>query len=268
MRSFLLLAIAVACTADTPPPAADEIVQRSLEAMAADWKQAPNYSFSERDIESKHKSAPTVKTYEVLMIDGSPYHELIAVDDKPLSPGERAEEKQKLHQEIERRQHESERERARRVSKYEKEREHDHALMLDMANAFIFQLAGSELVDGHDCWVLDATPKPGYHPPDHNAKVLSGMQGRLWIDKSQYQWARVKAQVVRPVSMYGFAKVSPGTRFLLEQGPVAGGLWLPTRFSVQVKATALGFFDEDSTDDETYSAYKPMPAESSLLASH
>ena len=266
---FLLLAIVTGCWAEAPTPSPTEIVQRSVETIEADWKQAPNYSFVERDIVSKRRSAPTVKTYEVLMIDGSQYNRLTAVDDKPLSPGEQAEEEQKLHAEIERRQHESDRERERRVSKYQKEREHDHALLLDMVSAFDFQLVGSENTNGHDCWVMDANPKAGYRPPNRDAKVLVGMRGRLWVDKSQYQWVRVKAQVFKPVSFFGFmAKVGPGTRLLLEQAPVTDSIWLPTRFNVQVRASALGFIDEDSTDDETYHSYKPMPTANALLASH
>lgn len=269
MRLLALVALAMSCLAGTQSPNAPDLIRRSVGAIEADWKQAPNYSFIERDIVSKRKSVPAVETYEVLMIDGSPYKKLIAVDDKPLPAGEQAQEEQKLHQEIERRQHESARERARRVSKYQKEREHDHALLLDMVNAFDFQVVGSEIVNGHECWVLDASPKRGYQPADRNAKVLVGMRGRLWIDKSQDQWVRVKAQVFKPVTFFGFiAKVGPGTRFLLEQEPIAENLWLPTHFSVQVKAMAFGFFDEDSTDDETYHTYKPMPTATALLASH
>jgi hypothetical protein len=52
----------------------------------------------------------------------------------------------------------------------------------------------------------------------------------------------------------------------LEQEPVADNLWLPKRFSMRVKATAFGFFDENSTDDETYREYKPMPKASAELA--
>ncbi len=92
------------------------------------------------------------------------------------------------------------------------------------------------------------------------------MKGKLWIDKSQYQWVRVEADVMRPVTMYAVAKVGPGTRFCLEQAPVAGNLWLPTHFSVSVKASALGFINEDSTDDETYRQYKPAPNLASLEA--
>jgi hypothetical protein len=51
------------------------------------WLQG--YSFEERDVESKHNAPPTVRTYEVLMIDGSPYNRMVAIDDHPLSAGDR-----------------------------------------------------------------------------------------------------------------------------------------------------------------------------------
>jgi hypothetical protein len=44
----------------------------------------------------------------------------------------------------------------------------------------------------------------------------------------------------------------------LEQEPIANNLWLPKHFSMQVNASALGFLNEDSRDDEIYLAYKPM----------
>jgi hypothetical protein len=192
---------------------------------------------------------------------------LIAVDDRPLSSGDQAEEKRKLGREIEKRQHESSREQKRRIAKYQKERRQDYAMLLDMVQVFDFQPAGEENIDGHDCWVFDATPKRGYQPKDRETKVLAGMRGRLWIDKTQNQWVRVRAEVVKPVSFLGFvAKVGPGTRFLLEQEPVADNLWLPKHFSVQVKASAFGFINENSTDDETYREYKPMPRTSAKVA--
>jgi hypothetical protein len=61
------------------------------------------------------------------------------------------------------------------------------------------------------------------------------------------------------------ARVGPGTRFLLEQEPVAGDLWLPKHFSMHVNASALGFINEDSVDDETYRDYRPMPQTSAAL---
>ncbi|HTA68490.1 MAG TPA: hypothetical protein VK776_09435 [Bryobacteraceae bacterium] len=267
MRPLLVFAIATGCaSAAGPQPDATGIIARSVQAIEADWKQAPEYSYLERDVESKHHSQPTVKTYEVLMIDGSQYNRLVAINDHPLSTEEQAEEENKLRAEVIRRGDESERERRRRIAKFLKERDQNHAMLKEMVDAFDFHPAGEATVDGHDCWVFDAEPKPGYQPKTRETKVLSGMQGKLWIDKSQFQWVRVEAEVMRPVSMYAIARVGPGTHFFLEQAPVSANLWLPTHFSVNVKASALGFINEDSLDDETYRQYKPMPNVAALEA--
>jgi len=118
------------------------------------------------------------------------------------------------------------------------------------------------------CWILDAEPRPGYEPSDHEGRVLKGMKGRLWIDKATNQWVKVHAEVVKPVTFYGFlAKVGPGTEFELEQTPVADGVWMPKVFNVSVHASALGFLSENSTDNETYRDYQPMPQASALLQS-
>ena len=267
MRPGLLLIIALACCAATSSvPDPKQIVRLSVKAIQADWAQAPGYSFEERDVESKHNARGTVKTYQVLMIDGSPYRRAVALNDRPLLAGEQAEEERKLQEEIQKREHESNRERAKRIAKYQKERRQDQAMMMAMVDAFDFQLAGEENVNGHDCWILDAHPKQGYQPRDRETKVLAGMSGRMWIDKSQYQWVRVKADVVKPVSFLGFvAKVGPGTTILLEQEPVAENLWLPKHFRMRVKASALGLFDESSSDDETYRDYKLLPKASAGL---
>ena len=268
MKRFLFLISAVSVFGATAQaPDAQAIVRRSTAAIEADWNQAPKYSYIERDVESKRGSKPIVKTYEVLMIEGSPYNRLLATDDKALSQGEQAEEEQKLRAAIEKRQHESKRERAKRIAKYEKERNQDHAMLKEMVDAFDFRLAGEENVGGHDCWVFDASPKRGYQPPNHQAKVLTGMRGKLWVDKRQEQWVKVEAEVFKPVSFYGFfAKVGPGTRFELEQEPVAGDLWLPKRFSMNVSASTFGFISQNAMDDETYRDYKPMSRIAELQA--
>jgi hypothetical protein len=255
--------------ATIPSGNVEQIVQHSEQTIAADWSHAPEYSYIERDVESKHDSRRTVKTYQVLMIDGSPYNRLIAVDDKPLPPAQKAEEMRKLQLEIQQRQQESERARQKRIGKYLRERHQDSALLKGMMSAFDFRLVGEATVDGHECWVLDAIPKAGYEPTSRETKVLKGMRGRMWVDEASGQWVKVTAEVVQPVSLFGFfAKVRPGTRFMLEQEPVTAHLWLPKHFTTQVSASALGFLNEDSVDDETYSKYEPMSQTLSQLVRH
>ena len=257
MKSLGMLGALLAVTAFGQNVA--DIISRSALAMENNWKAAPGFSYTERDVQSKKGGAPVTKTYEVALIEGSNYNRLIAINDKPLSKAQEQQEEQKMRAEIEKRKRESKSDRAKRVAKYEKERRQDHAMIAEMAKAFDFKLTGSERINGHETWVFDATPKPGYVPKSRDAKVLPGMKGKLWVDKQQYQWMKVQGEVIRPVSFYGvLAKVSPGTRFMLEQEPVNATLWLPKHLSMTVKASALGFLNQNSTDDETYKNYKPI----------
>jgi hypothetical protein len=249
----------------TPNP--QELIRKSVDAIKRDWAEAPKYSYLERDVDSK-RNGGMAKTSRLLMIDGSPYNLVTAIDDQPLSTAERATEQRKLEREIAKRTNESERDRERRVAKYDRERQRNHEMLQEMVDAFQFHLSGEAQVNGRDCWVLDAEPKPDYEPRDHEGRVLKGMKGKLWIDKATDQWVKVHAEVVKPVTFYGFlARVGPGTEFELEQEPVADGLWFPKVFNVRVKATALGFFSENSTEDDTYRDYQPMPQASALLQS-
>ena len=267
----LLLVVTAAATgmlsfAATPNP--EEIIRKSITATKSDWAAASKYSYLDRDVESKRHDPRMSKTYRVLMIDGSPYNFVTAIDDRPLSPEEKVAEQRKLQRASEKRQKESERERQKRIEKYRKDSERNHEMLQEMVDAFQFHVSGEAQVDGHACWVLDAEPKPGYEPSDHEGRVLKGMKGRLWIDKASYQWVKVHADVVKTVSFYGFlAKVGPGTEFDLEQTPVADDIWMPKVVNVRVRASALGFFNEDSEGHDTYRDYQPMPQALALLQS-
>jgi hypothetical protein len=91
------------------------------------------------------------------------------------------------------------------------------------------------------------------------AQVLTGMRGQLWIDQKTFQWVKVVAEVVHPVSIGGFlARVEPGTRFELEEAPVGDGIWLPSHFSEKSDAKVLHVFNHASQDDETYFDYQKV----------
>jgi hypothetical protein len=248
------------------PEQVQRIVARSVENTNADWSAAPRYNFTERD-DITRKGKRSFRTSRVLMIEGSPYNKLLAVNDTPLSPARAALEEHKLQQEIARRLHETAAARQRRVARYERERRQDHELMAEMVEAFTYKLDGEETVDGRRCYVLDAMPKPGYEPKNRETKVLKGMRGKMWIDEQQYQWVKVEAEVFRPVEFGLFiADVEPGTEFVLEQEPVMGNIWLPSHFLTRVRAEIL-VFSERYTDDETYSQYKQAAESGAALSS-
>jgi hypothetical protein len=242
--------------AETGQPDAQTIIERSVEANNRDWAAAPHYDYFKR----VHENGDT-KTYHVLMIRGSSYQQLVSVNGNPLPPDQQQEEKRKLEQATEERSAESESQHAQRVAKYEKERQRDHTMLSQLTKAFDFELTGVKRVDSHQVYVLRATPRPGYNPPNRDSEVLPGMRGKLWIDTQTFQWVKVEANVVHPVSIEGFlAQVEPGTRFELEYEPVADGIWLPTHFSMKSKARILFFFTRRQQDEETYYGYTKAKA--------
>jgi hypothetical protein len=250
MKQFILVvALAAASFAQLD---VHTIIARSVEANARDWKAAPDYEYVERD----RQQGGGTKTYEELMILGSRYERLVAVDGKPLSLEQQQEEKQKLDAAIAERQRESQWERAQRIARYEKDRKRDHLLMEQLTKAFDFKLMGEQRSGAYEVYVLKATPRLGYVPPNNETKVLTGMEGKLWIDKKTFQWVKVEATVIHPVSIEGFlAQVEPGTRFELEKMPVTDNIWLPKHFAMKSQARVLFFFTRRSQADETYYGY-------------
>ncbi len=236
-------------------PDVNDIVQRSVANNNANWKAAPRYSFQEHDVVLKGGSRSS-RTFEVTMLDGSPYEKTIAVNGVPLGSAALKREDEKLHRELQRRQSESANARRKRISDYQKGRRQDHALMTEMIRAFHFKLGGREVLNGRQCFRVEASPRPDYIPSSRDTKVLSGMRGTLWIDADQYQWVKVIASVFRPVAFGLFiAHVEPGTEFELEEAPVDGTVWLPVHFKVSVNATIL-FWSKHSVDDDTYTNYQ------------
>ena len=71
---------------------------------------------------------------------------------------------------------------------------------------FDFRLLGLQKLGPYGVSVLEATPWVGYKAPYRymEAQVLTRMQGKLWIDKNTFQWAKVEAKVIHAVSIEGF----------------------------------------------------------------
>jgi hypothetical protein len=258
VTAVLLLRCLPAWGADVSNAGADVagIVQRSAQANDRDWAAAPGFSYRECD-----KTEHGTRTYQVLMVAGSPYRKLIAINGEPLDPALRTHEEHELTRTMAQRRNETNSQRDARVAVYQNGRRRDHLLISQLVSAFNFELLGQQQVGPHQVYVLQATPRPGYIPPNRDTKVLTGMQGKLWIDAKTYQWVKVEAQVIRPVWIEGFlAKVTTGTRFALDYAPVTDDIWLPARFTMQSRAKILGLFSRHGEADESFSDYQKESA--------
>jgi len=263
----------IACGQSQPLSAA-EIVKRSVQTNTADWRAQLLYTHRETDTKTKiessgHAKVEENKTYEVLMIDGSPYYRLVALNNEPLNKKGEQQEQKKLQAEIHKRKTEPASDRQKRLAEFRSERSEEHVLMEQMTKAFNFKLAREEKLGDAECYVLDATPNPDYRPPVQKAKVLTGMRGKLWVEKEHFHWAKVEAEVISPVEFALFiARVKPGTKFELVQTPI-GENWLPSKFSQTVKASVLGMYSMRSREEEQYFDYRRIafPSDKSNLSS-
>lgn len=227
------------------------IIQRSAEANKRDWEAVPQFDNYERD-----RTKDGDKTYSVTMLYGTPYERLVAVNGHPLSAGQQKEEQRKYEAEIEKRQHESPEEKSKRIAKYNAERKRDQTMLDQMTSAFDFHVIGNRTLKGHKVYVLRATPRKGYRPPNRDSEVLTGMQGTLWIDHDTFQWVKVEAHVTNPVRIEGFlAKVEPGTRFELEKKPVADDIWMAAHFAMKSDAKVMLLFPHRDQEDDTFFDY-------------
>lgn len=255
--ALLLLATLGLCTptlrSSSPGLDPDEVLQKSMDKMDIYWNAVPNYDYLETDQQPNGGT----KTYQELMILGSRYERLIAVDGNPLSPEVEAQQQRKLNATIKRRRNESPEDKEQRLAKEEEARKRDHALIEQIPKGFDFQYIGEEQLAGHECYVLQATRKAGYRPPNRETEVLKGAQGRLWIDKETYNWVKAEAEVIHPVSIVAYlSRVEPGTRFELDMAPMSDGVWMPSHFTMKARAKVLFLFPHESSDDESYYEYR------------
>jgi multidrug efflux pump subunit AcrB len=252
-RLCLLACFAFEVLAKAQQPDVRTIIQRSVEANDRDFKAAPDYNYREHD-----KTAAGTKTYVVTMIDGSPYQRVIAINGKPLSQQANAEELRKQEQAAADRQKESADQRKERIGKYERDRARDHEMMAQLSQAFNFALVGKKKLRAFNVWDLKATPRSGYKPPNMDCQVLPGMQGELYIDQETFQWVKVTARVIKPVSIEGFlAQVQPGTMFEIEKSPVDGSIWQITHFVTHSRAKVLFVYNKIDAEEDNFYDFKP-----------
>src|ERR1700745_495583 len=124
-------------------PAVQQIISNSVAANKKDFDAAPNFNWKETD-----RTPSGSKTYQVTMIEGSPYNRLIAENGKKLSSEREQQELQKQQQVTEKRRNESPDARRQRIKNFEQERTRDNNMINQLTEAFNFTLIGTRHVRG------------------------------------------------------------------------------------------------------------------------
>jgi phenylpyruvate tautomerase PptA (4-oxalocrotonate tautomerase family) len=237
----------------------------------ANYKKERDYTYIDRVVENKLDTRGGIKsseskTYEIMELYGEPVERLIAKDDKPLPEKDAAREEEKIQKLADKRKNESQEERAKRLAQEEKQREKNREFVSEVADAYEFRLMGSESLNGRDNWVIGGEPRADFQAHMKEAQMLSKFHGRLWIDKSEMQLAKMDVEALDTVSFgWVLARIHKGTRLIFELTRVNDEVWLPQYVSFKFDARVALFKGYNEQDEETYRDYKKFRTSAKVI---
>ena len=248
-----------------------DLIRRSAENDLANDKKQRDYTYvehrEERRLDGKGEVKSTeTKTYDIMEIYGEQVQELIARNDKPLSPKDAQEEDEKIQKLIDKRKNESDSDRKKRLEKEEKEREDERQFVREVADAYNFKFIGIEKLDSRDSYVIDGDPKPGYRPIRKEAKILPKTRFRVWIDEDDSQMRKLDVQFIDTASFGLFiARLHKGSRVVIEQTRVNDEVWLQQHIAVKVDARIALLKDLDLEVDVSDRDYKKFRTDTKIV---
>jgi hypothetical protein len=234
---------------------ARQIMAQSIAATERSWQARDHYTFTERDVDRRLDALGQVKSENIdvtsmILVNGARFEQLMEHNGQLPS----AEEQKKSGKDLEKLKRETPAEQAARLLKTQENR----SFLRDLLEAFDFHLLGEELVAGRPAYILQATPHPGYHAHGRYGKLLSRVEGKLWVDKQDFGWVKVDGEVTQSFSIgLLVARVQRGSHILMEQTCVGDAVWVPKRLEMRASATILFLKSLDVERILTYSDYRP-----------
>ena len=235
-----------------------------------DLKQR-DYTYLQREEEHRldgqgnQKSLET-RNYEIMMLYGQQVRRLIARNDKPLSAGEAAKEEKKIQKIMREREQETPEQREKRLQKEARDREEDRAFVREVADAYTFRLVDTEMRDGRETYVIDADPRPDFHPHLKDAKYLPKFRGRVWIDSAETQWVKLAVEAIDTVSWGLFlARLHKGSRVSIELTRVNDEVWLPKSVMLKLSARVALLKNFNVIENVSYRDYKKFRSDVKIV---
>jgi hypothetical protein len=251
---------------------AREIVRRAVENDQHDFRGSRNYTYLQRQETRELDHSGQIKnrkieTWDITLLEGSPYRRLVGRNDQALSAEEQKAEEERLRWNDAQRRMETPDQRAQRLAEWQRRLDRQREPVKEVPDAFTFTLLGEEQLGGRGVYRVEAAPKPGFQPKSRTAAIFPHVKLHLWIDKADFQGARIEMEVLDSISFGGFVvKLTRGTRLLIEQARVDDGVWLPKQFSLTAAARILFVKGLNRELDFTFSGYKKFQVDSKVVA--
>jgi len=243
---------------------ARQIMVRSLAATQRSWEARDRYVYKERDEDRRLDPDGRVRSQDVddsiiILVGEAPFEQLVKRNGRPPS----AEEKRKQDEKLASLQRETPQQRAARL----REQRENRSFIREVPEGFDFQLIGEEVINGRPAYLLRATPRAGYRANGKYGKLMSKVQGKLWVDKQDFGWVKIEGEVTQTFSLGLFvARVLRGSHITMEQSSFDDGIWLPKRIELRASTKILFVKSYDINRILTYSDYQlPQPAALALI---
>lgn len=181
-------------------------------------------------------------------------------------PAEQRKQQDKLDQGAARLAQETPAQKQQHLAEYERRRQKERGFLREIPDAYDLHIEGETTVDGDGVWVIAGTPKAGYQPKDRDAKAFLKIRGKIWVDKSNYQWVCVEAETIGTIA-YGIvlARLNPGARLVFEQTRASDTLWLPKRLYMRGSGR-LALVKKIAMEEEiTWSDYRKFQVNSKIV---
>jgi hypothetical protein len=202
------------------------------------------------------KTGPRVTTTKEIMEtrDGE-VARLIAVNDKPLSAADEANEEARLNALLgdpgkQRRRKQAEDDDTGRALK----------VLRALPSAFLYQDAGPGEGPTGKVEKFTFRPNPGFDPLYLETEALPAMAGEIWIDPVRLRVSRLEAHLQQDVD-FGWGilgRLNKGGWIVIEQAEVAGGQWRTVRFEMQMSGRVV-FKARVFDTTEVQTNYAPLP---------
>jgi hypothetical protein len=231
-----------------------QIVRRSIAATERSWEARDHYRYTERGEDRRLDASGQVTSQDVdvskiIFVDEAPFEQLVERNGKPPSAGEQRDQAERL----DKLKRETRQERAARL----RQQQENRSFIREVPEAFDFHLIGEEVVNRRLAYVLRATPRAGYRARGTYGKMMSKVEGKLWVDAQDFGWVKVDGEVTQPVSIGLFlARVLRGSHITMEQTRLDDGIWMPARIEIRASAKILFVKSYDINRILAYSDYQ------------
>ena len=183
------------------------------------------------------KASPRlISTKEIYETRDGAVARLLAINDKPLSPAEEQKEQARLDALL------------RDPSRQEHRKETEQAdsgralkILRLLPRAFLYRYAGSEPGPDGEIDKFTFIPNPKFDPPDLETRVLTAMDGAIWVDAAHERVTHLEGHLKQNVD-FGWGllgRLYKGGWIVIEQANVGENQWRIVRLKMQMSGRVL-----------------------------